>query len=218
LNLLALDLDGTLEDSRADMVAAAHRVREELGLAARDDAAVRPWVNKGMPTLYERCFDDHLLGGDRLEDLRVRYEADYLAHIADQTRLYDGIETCLERLASMGTLVLVTNKPEHLSRALLAALGVDRHFAAVVGGDTCAMGKPDPIMLRTAEQHAGFDPAAGRLVMVGDSAGDIRMARAHGARVVWCAWGYADAPGPLAPDGVAEGPGMLPAVVAGLLG
>jgi phosphoglycolate phosphatase-like HAD superfamily hydrolase len=33
--LVAFDLDGTLEDSRRDMVAAVDRVRRELGLPAR---------------------------------------------------------------------------------------------------------------------------------------------------------------------------------------
>jgi phosphoglycolate phosphatase-like HAD superfamily hydrolase len=52
--------------------------------------------------------------------------------------------------------------------------------------------------------------------MVGDSTGDVKVARAYGAACVWCAWGYADAPG-LAPDVVARHPADLPGAVAGLL-
>jgi phosphoglycolate phosphatase-like HAD superfamily hydrolase len=58
MRLICFDLDGTLEDSRRDMVAAVHRVREALGLTPRSNEAVLPWVNKGMETLYRACFND----------------------------------------------------------------------------------------------------------------------------------------------------------------
>lgn len=212
MNLVALDLDGTLEDSRADMVDAVHRVRAAYGVVARDDEAVRPHVNRGMPHLYRACFDDC---GD-VDAVRAAYTADYLAHIADSTRLYDGIAGALPRLAEMATLVVVTNKPEALSEALLEALGVRGHFACVMGGDSTAEPKPSPLSLRTAAERLGFDARVGRAVMVGDSAGDVKVARAFGAASVWCAWGYVEAPG-VEPDAVARHPADLPGVVAGLL-
>ncbi len=49
--LIGIDLDGTLEDSRADMVAAARKVRSALGLPVRADAQLAPWENAGMDRL-----------------------------------------------------------------------------------------------------------------------------------------------------------------------
>lgn len=191
MTLITLDLDGTLEDSRADMVAAIHRVRAGFGLLPRSDAAVRPWVSKGMDNLYRRCFDELLVQGDaRYGEIRAAYEADYLAHVADTTRLYAGVAEVLPRLAARATLACVTNKPEHISRALLATLGVADHFATVVGGDSCSAPKPDPVMLRTAVERTG---ATGPVFHCGDSNGDMVLARTFGATSVWCAWGYYDA-------------------------
>jgi phosphoglycolate phosphatase len=217
MHLIGIDLDGTLEDSRDDMTAVARRVRSGLRLPVRDDAELRPWVNAGMDRLYHACFDDYLSPGDldaRLEQVRVAYEADYHENIAVKTRLYDGIDAAVAELAGLGALCCITNKPEKLSRRLLEALGIARHFVAVVGGDSCPRAKPDPVMLQAAAERAGFDPARGRAFMIGDTDGDIELGRRFGATSVWCAWGYVTRP-ELSPDHVARSPAALPEIVRG---
>lgn len=191
--IISLDLDGTLVDSRQDMVAAIRRVRAKFELPMRPDADLRPWVSRGMHNLYQHCFDDRLSQAptaDRPAEVRDAYEADYLLHVADETLLYPGVADVLPLLAAKATLVCVTNKPEHISRALLDTLGVLKHFSTVVGGDSCAAPKPDPIMLRTAAEKVG---GGSPIVHCGDSNGDMKMAAAFGATRVWCAWGYYDA-------------------------
>ncbi len=218
-NLLAIDLDGTLEDSRADMLASVQRVRAALGLPARPDDDFSPHITRGMGHLYARCFDDHLAGHDaagaRRAAVQAAYEADYGAHLVDTTRLYEGIAGVLPRLAGMAALAVVTNKPQALSERLLEALGVRRWFAAVVGGDTCPREKPDPLPLRHAATAVG---AEGRVVMIGDSPGDVRCGRDANAGTVWCGWGYYEAAGDLAPDATAADPSELPRLVRALLG
>ena len=79
--LIAFDLDGTLEDSRKDMVAAIQRLRQRLHLPHRNHEELVPWVSKGMPTLYRKCFDD--LGSHK--KLKEAYESEYGAKIAEHT-------------------------------------------------------------------------------------------------------------------------------------
>lgn len=219
--LLALDLDGTLEDSRADMVAAAQRVRASLGLPRRPDAQLVPHVNRGMDHLYRTCFAEHLEAAAAPEAayaaVREAYVADYGSRIAEQTRLYDGMAEALGELASLGRLAVVTNKPEALSRQLLAALGVAQRFTAVIGGDSATEPKPSAAPLALAVRRCGLTTAE-PAIMIGDSAGDVRCGRSYGATVIWCAWGYKDAPGELAPDHTAEAPSALPGLVREILG
>lgn len=215
LQLIGIDLDGTIEDSRDDMTAAAVRVRAALGLPARADAQLRPHVNGGMDQLYRSCFDDYLAGAAaRYQEVRARYEADYLAHVADRTRLYDGMAGALAELASIAPLICITNKPEHISRALLRALGVRELFSSVVGGDSCPQIKPHRVMLETAAIRCGLDPAR-KLdsCMIGDTQADVQLGRAFGAKTVWCKWGYVSALAEPA-DRVAEAPQQLPSIVA----
>lgn len=216
-HLIAIDLDGTIEDSRDDMVAAAARVRKSFGLAARANDVLRPHVNGGMEQLYRACFDDFLAGDDgKLEVVRHAYEADYLANVCVETKLYPGMAEALPALAQLGQLVCVTNKPERISRALLDALGVAGLFCSVVGGDSCTHAKPHPIMLETAASRAGFGRARGTAFMIGDTNADIQLGRAFGASPIWCAWGYVAAPGE-SPDAHAQKPQDLPAIVRQIL-
>jgi len=213
-HLIALDLDGTLEDSRDDMVAAVLRVRGRFGLSEQPADNFRGYVNAGMDHLYRSCFADYLGAGGGVDDVRAAYEADYLAHIADATRLYAGIGDALVELAALGNLACVTNKPQRLSAALLEALGVGRLFSAVIGGDTCPESKPSPVVLVEASRRVGRTGAA---LMIGDSAADVRCGRAFGATTIWCAWGYAADPGAEAPHHTARVPDELPRLVRSLI-
>jgi 2-phosphoglycolate phosphatase len=217
MNLIGLDLDGTLEDSRNDMTAAVHRVRAGLGLRPRPTEAVRPWVNKGMDQLYRACFDDYIQPNEAgLEEVRKRYEADYLENIAVETRLYPGISKSVSQLSDLGRLAVITNKPERISRRLLEAIGIGKFIGAVIGGDTCPKGKPDPMVLDEAARRCGFDKKNGRAVMIGDTEADIKLGRAFGAKTIWAAWGYLDRIG-IQPDFTAQSPADLPAMVQSTL-
>ena len=69
----------------------------------------------------------------------------YAAALAVETRLYDGAEAALDRLAAEGwRLAVCTNKPEGLARLLLDALGIGGRFAALLGADSLPWRKPDP--------------------------------------------------------------------------
>jgi len=214
MTLIAFDLDGTLEDSRDDMVAAVQRVRASLGLVLRPDGDFRPHVNRGMGHLYEVCFDEYLAqSGDPagLETVRSKYVDDYGRHIASSTQLYTGMAAALEACSNLGSMAVVTNKPESLSDRLLHALGIRHYFASVIGGDTCALPKPNPDPLLEAAKRSNSSDST---IMIGDSAGDIRCARACGYPVVWCAWGYAASYGPVKPDFVAHEPKELHDIIA----
>lgn len=211
--LIGVDLDGTIEDSRDDMVAAAQRVRDSFGLDKRADQSLRPHVNGGMDALYRACFEDYQPdAADRLHVIQEAYDSDYLAHVAVKTQLYTGMGDTLRALATRGFLACVTNKPERISRKLLEQLGVGGEFATVVGGDSCAQAKPHPIMLETAAARCSFDRARGTAFMVGDTNADIQLARSYGAKAIWCAWGYVQRPSE-APDAKAQRPSELVRII-----
>jgi len=214
MTLVAFDLDGTLEDSRVDMVAAVQRVRGVLGLPDRPNDDFRPHVNKGMPHLYRVCFEEFIskTGSTAVEELKALYVDDYAAHIADHTVLYPGIREVLDALSNRVTMAVVTNKPEGLSQHLLRTLGVDKFFASIIGGDTCETPKPTAAPLAEAARRSGES----QVYMVGDSIGDIKCAQAFGAVSVWCAWGYIESTGDYVPDHRIDHPQELLKVLSAL--
>lgn len=206
MKIVFTDLDGTLEDSRQDMAECVNRVRMKLGLSQRDIEALKPLVNRGMTELYKACFDDFFAARgntpDAMEKVRVAYEADYYSNVANHTKLYDGIREVTEALSKTAKLVLVTNKPEKISRHLLDTLGIGKYYSVIMGGDSCAENKPSALPLRLAAERLGF--ASGETFMVGDSLADIQAGKAFGAKTIWCAWGYAATHGTETPDYVVK--------------
>jgi phosphoglycolate phosphatase len=144
------------------------------------------------------------------------YAADYAAHYAVATRPYPGAEATLRQLAEAGwRMAVCTNKTEAGAHAVLAATGLDGFFAAVGGGDSFPVRKPDPAHLRATIAAAGAEP--GHAVMVGDHRNDILAARGAGVPGVFAAWGYG-APA-MAEGAAAVAPNFaaLPGIVEGLL-
>ena len=115
----------------------------------------------------------------------------YEAHICDETQPYSGVEAAFDALAAQGVrLAVCTKKSERVSRLLIDKLGWSTRFAAIVGGGTLPVSKPDPAPLRLAIEQAGGGDAA----FVGVSIIDIQTANAAGLPNVAVSFGFADRP------------------------
>ena len=184
---LVFDLDGTLVDSLPDLKSALNRLMAARGFAPFGDAEVARMVGDGAQVLLDRAFSARGASADSAA--LAAYLADYTAHSAVASRLYPGVAETLAGLRARGWLLAVcTNKPEVPARHVLAALGVDHFFAAVGGGDSFPVRKPDPRhLLATLEAAGGRIPDA---LMAGDHANDVAAARGAGIGCVFAAWGY----------------------------
>jgi phosphoglycolate phosphatase len=179
----------------------------------------RRMIGGGARPMIERALTEQgrAVQSDELDELFAFFIAHYSDHIADRSRPFPGLEDAIEALARAGCRFAVcTNKFEWLSVRLLDALSLSDRFAAICGQDTFGAKKPDPDVLRKTIAKAGGDPACA--VMVGDSATDIRMARAALVPVVAVDFGYTDIPvANLDPDRVIGHFDRLPGAVADLL-
>src|SRR5674476_31085 len=106
-------------------------------------------------------------------------------------------------------------KLERLSVLLLEELKIASHFEAICGQDTFGIQKPDPEVLRRTIAAAGGSPQ--RAIMIGDSATDIRTARAAGIPVIAVDFGYSERPvAEFGPDRVISHFAQLPESVAAI--
>jgi phosphoglycolate phosphatase len=207
------DLDGTLVDSAPDLAAALSRLMAARGLPGFGREEVVPMVGDGAGVLVGRAFAARGTAPDA--GALPAFLADYEANAAVETRAFPGIAAALDALAAEGwALSVCTNKPEAPARALLAALGLAPRFAAILGGDSLAVRKPDPGHLLGTVAAAGGDRA--RAAMVGDHANDMLAAAGAGMPALFCAWGYGRpqmAGGAPVARRAADLPGLLAAVV-----
>jgi phosphoglycolate phosphatase len=189
------DLDGTLADTAGDLMGALNAVLVSEGLAPLPVENARSMLGAGGRALIQRGFaaSGRELDARKLDALFRDFLAHYNAHIADLTQLYPGVETALEVFARAGwRQAICTNKMEDSAKLLIEKLGVAVRFAFICGQDTFGVGKPDPKPLLQTIAACGGAPD--RAIMVGDSATDIKTARAAGLRVIAVDFGYTDVP------------------------
>ncbi len=204
MSVLVFDLDGTLVSSMEDLVATLNVVMTAAGYAAIPEQHVADMVGMGAKVLIQRGLDFNGVPwtDDQIAPLFAHFLEHYAANIAVHTKAFDGVVPALETFRAEGwKLAVCTNKAERLTLPLLAALDLDRHFDAVVGGDTFAVSKPhaEPV-------HGAIARAGGHIegsIMIGDSGTDINAARAAGIPVIAVDFGYTPVPvRDLAPDRV----------------
>ena len=186
-DVVLLDLDGTLLDTRRDLVASTNHVRATFGLPPLDAHAVERLVGHGARVLVERA-----LGAARAdshaEGVR-RFLEHYEEHCLDHTRPYPGMVGLIDSLSAQGVrFAVITNKPERLSRKILGGLGLVDGMVAVIGGDTFPERKPHPRGVEHVLERCAADGS--RALMVGDSAVDVETAQAAGIVMCGVLWGF----------------------------
>jgi phosphoglycolate phosphatase len=181
---LLLDLDGTLVDSVPDIAGALNR----LGMPPKfSDEEVARMVGDGVDALLQRACAAR--GQTVTSEISAAFKADYHAHAADKTRVYDGVLTTLRNMVVDGWCIAVcTNKPEEMARTILQTLGFSGLISAIGGGDSFPVRKPDPGHLLAT--LAAADGTQEQAVMVGDHFNDVTAARAAGIPCIFAGWGY----------------------------
>ena len=210
IKLLIFDLDGTLIDSRQDLVNSVNAALHSLGREELPSDEIAAMVGDGAPTLVRRAL------GNTVDEALLRRGLEffliyYRAHKLDHTHLYDGIPAALDTLQTASGLPRVmsvlTNKPVNPSRAIVDALGIGPKFVSVYGGNSFETKKPDPLGIKTILAETGVHPE--EAIMIGDSAVDVLTGRAAGTWTCGVTYGFAphtlvDTPGDVMVDSPQE--------------
>lgn len=215
IGTLLLDLDGTLVDSLPDLTAALNRVLGARGLEGFPEQQVAGFVGDGVAKLIQRAFQAR----GREPDLEAvaAYSADYTAHATQASRPFPGVPEALHALHEDGwKLAVCTNKPEAAARVLLEGLDLAPLLAAIGGGDSFPVRKPDPAHLLGTLHAAGGTPD--RAVMAGDHVNDVAAAQGAGLPCIFAAWGYGRPEMAEGAAAVAHSPGEMAVIARRLLG
>ena len=192
LRLLIFDLDGTLIDSRLDLIHSVNAMLRRLGRPELPGDVIASYVGDGAPMLVRRALgdpDDQSIVQTALD----YFMAYYREHKLDHTHVYSGVIDALRTLHQSANgkrqLAVLSNKPVGPSRAIVEALGMKEFFFVIYGGNSFATKKPDPLGANVLMSEAGAAP--GETVMVGDSGVDVLTARNAGLWSVGVTYGFA---------------------------
>ena len=194
IKLLIFDLDGTLIDSRLDLVHSVNAALRHLGRPELPDDQIASYVGDGAPTLIRRT-----LGPEANDEALVRKGLEYFLsyyreHKLDHTRVYDGVREALlavrhSRNGVQRKMAVLSNKPVVPSRAIVESLGLGDFFVKVYGGNSFATKKPDPEGAQTILRETGA--AAEETLLVGDSGVDVATGRNAGLWTCGVTYGFA---------------------------
>jgi len=188
LKALLLDLDGTLVDTAADMVATLNRVLANHNHPKANTQQASKLVSNGARALLEFGFSNAFNDYDSAQ-LIDEFLNDYANHICLQSRLYDGmhevLELCEENQIRWG---VITNKPLELSKSLLEGLDLFQRCSILLGGDSLPVKKPNPAPMLHSCMVMSLAPS--ECLYVGDHQRDIMAGNAAGMDTAAALWGY----------------------------
>jgi len=183
---LIFDLDGTLIDSKQDLIHSVNAMLRELGRGELAEETISGYIGHGAPQLVARALGTGCTEEERRRALQF-FLSYYELHKMDTTCTYPGVAKTLDRLSNMPMAVL-TNKPVRISVRILDEMGLSKYFRAIYGGNSFETKKPDPLGARTILRELGAEP--GEALLVGDSEVDVQTARNAGTLAAAVNYGF----------------------------
>jgi phosphoglycolate phosphatase len=183
---IIFDLDGTLIDSKRDLIHSVNAMMEEMHRPQLAADVISGYIGHGAPQLVARA-----LGGTATEEELKHglqfFLSYYEEHKMDYTSAYPGVPETLSQLGHIPMAVL-TNKPARISVRILQALGLADRFRVIYGGNSFETKKPDPLGAKTILRDLNVEPA--EALIVGDSEVDVQTARNAGTRAAAVNYGF----------------------------
>jgi phosphoglycolate phosphatase len=186
LRAFLFDLDGTLIDSKMDLVHAVNAMLRATHRPEQNTELVASYIGHGAPQLIASVLGPVSTEAERQEALAV-FLAEYEKRMLELTRAYPGVEEGLRALEGFPMAVL-TNKPLKMAVEILDGLRLAGFFDVVYGGDSFAKKKPDPEGALTIAKRFGVAPE--EATVVGDSDVDVQTARNAGMWSVGVKYGF----------------------------
>jgi phosphoglycolate phosphatase len=192
IKLLIFDLDGTLIDSRLDLIHSVNAMLRHFKRPELPGDVIASYVGDGAPVLVRRAL------GDPKHEANIKEALDYFLayyrlHKLDHTRAYPGIKEMLTAVRNSNGvhrhMAVLSNKPVVPSRAIVDALGLAEFFVHVYGGNSFPTKKPDPHGAQTILREAKARPE--EAVMIGDSSVDVITGRNAGLWTCGVTYGFA---------------------------
>lgn len=175
------DLDGTLCNTIALIVASYQHALGEVLSHEEDPEVIRGWIGRTLPDVFSQW-------PEQAQALDRSYVTFNLANLARLQTSYDGIPVLLADLAEAGVRIgVVTSKRRPTAVLSLQAAGIDGLVEVACGLEDTKAHKPDPEPLQVGMRKLGMDPAD--TVYIGDATVDVRAAKAAGIDQVSVTWG-----------------------------
>lgn len=181
---LIFDLDGTLIDSYEAIYIGLVEVFNHFAIPPFPFHQLGEYVGGSLEEILKPFLPPH-----QIEEAKPIFREKYRDIYLDKTSLLDGAKEVIEELFRRSIrLAVASNKSGKFCRKLLAQLGIDRFFNTITGVGDGLRPKPSPDMVNAVVKDLALYP--NEIIMVGDTAEDIKAGKAAGIDVYALGSGY----------------------------
>lgn len=187
--LIIFDFDGTLCDTRQNIIKAFLATMEALDLPMRDDEACGATIGLTLRDGFAQLYPS--FGDAELDHCVFTYRRIFAEHREEyMPELFPGVREVLDRLYREGySLAIATSRLTDSLMLFMRAHAIDGYFSFVVGADSVTRHKPDAEPVVRCLEHYGVEPS--EALVVGDMPVDVGMAHNAGVRAVAVSYGNA---------------------------
>jgi len=201
IDVIFFDVDGTLVDSRKDIVKAINYTLRKLGLKERPGGQIVSYIGTGVKDLVKKSLGSE--NADLSDEAFKMFSDYYLAHATDESKLYPHVKETLEHFKTKRKFVL-TNRYKRFADITLRGLGISDYFEDIIGGDDENCLKPSRCVLDGFFKKLKINKA--RAMMIGDMTIDIMTGKNSGIKTCWVTYGLGKAEDviPIKPDYIVD--------------
>jgi phosphoglycolate phosphatase len=183
------DLDGTLLDTLEDLADATNAVLAREAMPTHPVHKYRYFVGDGLRNQLLRALPPGSRDEETLARCMKAAREEYAHRWDRKTRPYDGVPEMLHGLTGRGVRrSILSNKPDDFARLVVERLLSEWSFEVVLGAREGVPLKPDPTGALEVAREMAVPPED--FLYVGDTATDMRTARAAGMFPVGALWGF----------------------------
>lgn len=184
VDAVIFDIDGTLLDSAAGIVAGFRHTLQAMGIEPPTEEVLHSDIGPPVPEFLARAG----VPPEQLATAVQIYRAYYREFGLQQSYPYPGVSELLERLNDLGVpLGTATAKRTDVALAILDHHHLSQHFA-VLNGRTD--NRPDKASTVDVTLRQLGDPDPTRVILLGDRGSDMAAAHHWGLTAVAATWGY----------------------------
>ena len=187
--VIIFDFDGTLCDTRHNIIIAFRATMQRLGLEMRDEATCAATIGLTLHDGFKAMYPD-------MSDAEAATAVDTYREIFAERRqelippLFPRVHEVLTRLHEQGyTLTIASSRLRDSIMLFAREHGIDHLFSYVVGADSVTHHKPHPEPVLITLDALGVE--ADDALVVGDMPLDVAMGRGAAVRTVAVTYGNA---------------------------
>ena len=187
IKLIIFDFDGTLGDTRRNIVTTMQMTIKELQLPSRTEAECASTIGLPLDGCFRALFPD--IQDDLIPRCAETYRRIFNENLQKITpEAFPGVVKTLKTLKEQGlVLTIASSRSRNSLTELTRDMGIADYISYLIGADDVKEAKPKPEpVLKTL---AAMQFAASETLVVGDMAVDIQMGANAGAKTCGVTWG-----------------------------